>query len=75
MAIPSTAPNGPPRPERQPVSAETKAEHDAAHWASIAEKGAQDDRTSRRRVWMIASVIVGGGIIWLVATTYLGAAS
>ena len=69
---PSTAPG--PQPERQPVSAETRAEHDAAHWASIGEKGAQDDQSSRRRIWMIASVIIAGGVIWLIATTYFGAA-
>ena len=70
---PATTPNGPPRPERQPVSAEARAEHENAHWAGVTEKGVQDDQARRRRFWMIASVIVAGAIIWLVATTYLGA--
>jgi hypothetical protein len=63
-------PDGPPKPVgREPVSAETKAEHDNAHWASVAEKGTQDEQARRRRFWMIASVIVAGAIIWLVTTT------
>jgi len=71
----STTPNGPSKPiGRQPVSAETRAEHENAHWASVGEKGAQEEQVRRRRFWMIASVIVAGAIIWLVATTYLGAA-
>ena len=72
---PATTPNGPPRPvERQPVSAETRAEHDNAHWASVAEKGVEEEQSRRRRFWMIASVITAGAIIWLAATTYFGAA-
>ena len=72
---PATTPNGPPKPVgHEPVSAETRAEHDNAHWASVSEKGAQDEEARRRRFWMIASVVVAGAIIWLAATTYLGAA-
>jgi len=67
----SSTPNGPPKPVgHQPVSAETKAEHEAARWASLAEKGVQEDQVRRRRFWMIASVIVAGAIIWLATTTY-----
>jgi hypothetical protein len=72
---PATTPNGPPKPVgHQPVSAETRAEHENAHWASVAEKGVQDEEARRRRFWMIASVIVAGAIIWLAATTFWGAA-
>ena len=68
---PSSTPNGPPKPVgHQPVPAETKAEHEAARWASLAEKGVQEDQVRRRRFWMIAGVIAAGAIIWLVATTY-----
>jgi len=71
----STTPNGPSKPiGHQPVSAETRAEHENAHWASVGEKGAQEEQVRRRRFWMIASVILAGAIIWLVATTYFGAA-
>jgi hypothetical protein len=66
----STTSNGPPKPVgHDPVSAETKAEHDNAHWASVTEKGAQEDQDRRRRFWIIASVIVAGAVIWLVTTT------
>jgi len=70
---PATTPNGPPRPEQAPVSAETKAEHENAHWASVSEKGLQDDQARRRRFYVIGSVIAAGAIFWLIATTYLGA--
>jgi hypothetical protein len=71
----STTPKYPSNPIRhQPVSAETKAENANARWASLAEKGVQESQVSRRRFWMIASVILAGGAIWLVATTYLGSA-
>ena len=67
---PSSTPNSPPKPVgHQPVSPETKAEHENARWASLAEKGVQEDQVRRRRFWMIASVIVAGAIIWLVTTT------
>jgi hypothetical protein len=66
---PSTTPNGPPGPAKhEPASAETKAEHENARWASLAEKGVQEEQVRRRRFWMIASVIVAGAILWLVAT-------
>ena len=67
---PSSIPNEPSKPVgHQPVSAETRAEHENARWASVAEKGVQEDQVRRRRFWMIASVIVAGAIIWLVTTT------
>ena len=65
-------PSGTPEREKpshaQQASAETKAEHSDARWASWAEKGAQEAQVSRRRSWMIASVIVAGAVIWLIAT-------
>ena len=70
---PSTPQSGPVG--REPVSAETKAEHDNAHWASVTERGVEEEHARRRRFWMIASVISAGAIIWLAATTYFGAAS
>jgi hypothetical protein len=67
---PSTAPNGPPKTVgQQPISAETRAEHENAHWASVGEKGVQEEQSRRKRFWMIASVIAAGAIIWLIATT------
>ena len=69
----STTPNGPPKPVgNQPVSAETRTEHENAHWASVGEKGAQEEQVRRRRFWMIASVIVAGAVLWLIGTTLLG---
>lgn len=68
-------PNGPSRPVgREPVSAESRAEHDNAHWASVTEKGVAEDQARRRRFWMIGSVIVVGAAIWLAATTFLAPA-
>ena len=74
MTPAATPPNDPLKPVgREPVSAETRAEHDNAHWASVTEKGVEEEQARRRRFWMIASVVVAGAITWLAATTYFGA--
>ena len=68
-----TTPNSPSqRVGHQPVSAETRAEHENAHWASVGEKGAQSEHARRIRFWIIASVITAGAVIWLVGTSFLG---